>query len=584
MLTTLKIKNYALIRDIEIDFSPGLNILTGETGAGKSIIIGALSVAIGERGYTENIRTGEDKAEVEAVFNIKNNKNLINKLKEILKQSGIDFNEEQLIIKREISRSGKGRIYINNSAVTLSLLETIGNFLVDIHGQHEHQSLLKSELHIEFLDAYAKADDLRFEISTLYNYLIRLNDELNKIYAIEKDKQEKLEIINYKLNELKQADLKDSDEYEKLLTERTKLVNVETIKNLVNNIILSLMPSSIDIEGEGAIDLLAKAEKNINEIEKYDSKTAMEYKAQLNEILIKSKDLKDFFVDYINSIDFDKNYLDKIENRIELIEDLMKKFRKTDFIELINYSKELEKEKQLIELNEEIIKKKETEKKEILKKLTEVAIKLSNIRKQKAEELSKKIEEELKQLSITKAVFKINVYQKEANDDEPSIILNDKKIKITDNGIDNVEFLISLNPGEEIKPLVKVASGGEISRIMLAIKNILSESDIIPVMVFDEIDIGVSGKVASDIGAKLFSISKKKQIICITHLPQIASFSDTHYSVEKFVKNNKTETNIKKLNKDEKIREVAKLISGEKVTETSIKSAEELINSARNQN
>jgi len=584
MLEKLKIKNYALIKNIEIDFSSGLNILTGETGAGKSIIIGALNIAIGERGYAENVRTGEDKAEIEAVFNIKNNKILHEKLEETLKQSGIIIDDERLIIKREINKNGKGKISINNTSAGLNILEKTGNYLVDIHGQHEHQSLLKTELHIEFLDAYAKTEKLRNEISNLYSKLIIVNNELKRIYEIEKEKQEKLEIINYKLNELKNAELKDENEYEKILQERNKLVNVETIKKLINNVIQSLMPSSIEIEGEGAIDLLARVEKNIIELEKYDPKTSKEYNVLLEEIMIKAKDLKDFFVNYINNIDFDKNYLEKIENRIELIEELMKKFRKSNFTELFSYKNELEKEKNFIELNVELIKQKENEKKQILKKLSDLCIKLSEIRNEKALELSKKIEEELKQLNISKAIFKINVHTKEAEDDDLFFIYQDKKIKITENGIDNVEFLISLNPGEEIKPLVKVASGGEISRIMLAIKNILSETDIIPVMVFDEIDTGISGKVADDVGAKLHSISRKKQILCITHLPQIASYSDSHYYVEKNVLNGKTETRIIKLDDKSKVKEIARLLSGEKITETSIKSAEELINSVKNKN
>ncbi|MCX7697966.1 MAG: hypothetical protein N2114_00670, partial [Candidatus Goldbacteria bacterium] len=373
------------------------------------------------------------------------------------------------------------------------------------------------------------------------------------------------------------------DEYENLITERIKQGNTETIKNIVNNIIISLMPSSIDIEGEGALDLLIKAEKNIIELEKYDSKITKEYKFLIEETIIKVREIKEFFINYLNGIDFDKNYLNKIESRIELIEDLMRKFKKNNFSELLSYSKELEKEKEQIELNEELIKQKEEEKNKILKELINLSIKLSEIRREKAIELSKRIENELKELGISKAIFKINITYKEPIDDDLFFEYNNKKIRISDNGIDNVEFLISLNPGEEVKPLVKIASGGEISRIMLAIKNILSETDVIPVMVFDEIDIGVSGKIASDVGAKLYAISKKKQIICITHLPQIASYSDKHFCVEKIIIDNKTETNIKELGKNDKIKEIARLISGEKITEASIKSAEELINSTKKQ-
>jgi len=579
MLSALKIQNYALIKDIEIDFSGGLNILTGETGAGKSIIIGALNIAVGEKAVSESIRTGEEKAVVEAVFDISDESGIKKLINPMLEEAGIDKSDETLVVKREINRSTKGKVYINNTLSSLSFLEKIGKLLIDIHGQHEHQSLLKAEIHIDMLDDYSGSAEERNEVNVLYSKLVAVNADISKLLALDAEKQERLDTINFRINEIEQANLASDTEYADLLREREIMVHTEAIKEAVNSTIISLLPSSMDLEGEGAIDMLEKAKENIRAIEEID-KTTSTYANILEDALIKAGEVKDFFVIYKDNIEFDKNRLQDTEDRIELFESLMKKYKKTDIKEIKQYYDGLKDERKAIELNEDAIKQKNKEKALLLSSLSKKCEVLSAKRVSKATELGKKIENELKDLGIAKGKFIVEVRQAIVPEGEPddfSIGISGKRYKLTPLGIDNAEFLISLNPGEDVKPLVKVASGGEISRIMLAIKNILSDTDKIPVMVFDEIDTGISGKIAQVVGKKLNEISGKKQVICITHLPQIASFAKLHYSVEKIIKDNKTETTIKKLGSEEKVHEIAKLISGEKVTPAAMDAAKELI-------
>jgi DNA repair protein RecN (Recombination protein N) len=578
MLSALRIQNYALLKDIEIDFTKGLNILTGETGAGKSIIIGAINTAIGERGYLENIRTGEDKAIVEAIFDFKDNLSLIKMINEQLIDAGVEKSEDSLVIRREISRTSKGKIHINNTNASLAFLEKIGKLLIDIHGQHEHQSLLKNEIHMDLLDDYAGNGIVRSQVLSAYNSFNSACLEIKKLTALENEKQERLEMVAFRLNELELAELKADTELEELNRGRDIMINTEAMKESVNKIIMNLSPSSLDEEGDGAIDMVHKSNAEIEEIAKIDKKSVAEYGALAKDAVIKLEEIKEFFVTYREKVEFDKDKLAAIEARITLIESLMKKYKKAGIAELKKYHEELKEEKKNIELNSEIIAEKEKEKIRLMGILAERCAVLSDARHKKSVDLGARIESELRDLGIAKGRFLVEVKDtlSEVQDDF-FVAIKNKNYRVTGLGINTAEFMISLNPGEDLKPLVKVASGGEISRIMLSIKNILSAVDRVPVMVFDEIDTGISGKIAGVVGKKLKEISRKKQLLCITHLPQIAAYSDTHYSVEKHVKDNKTETLIVRLGDNDKIKEIAKLLSGDTVTETSLKAAKELI-------
>jgi DNA repair protein RecN (Recombination protein N) len=580
MLTALKIRNYALLKDVEIDFGPGLNILTGETGAGKSILIGAINTAIGERGYIENIRTGEDKAVVEAVFDFSSNAGALKNVNELLSGAGIDLAEPVLVIRREISRNSKGRILINNSNATLAFLERLGKGLVDIHGQHEHQSLLRSEIHMELLDAYAGCGEIKAKTAGLYAEYNGIMSELDKLRSMESEKAERLEMVNFRLNDLENAALGGDGELEELNSERAVMVHAESVKASVVNVLNMISPSSLDQEGDGAIDLVYKAKDSMDDIAKVDVKSMSQVTDLVSEATIKLEEIREFFVSYRDKIEFDPARLTEAEERISLIESLMKKYKKAGIKELKQYHEELLAEKKDVEFNSETIKEKEKLSIKCMETLAKASGELSDIRHKKAKELGARIEEELKDLGILKASFNVAVEDVPAGDGDLGVIIGAAKYKVTSSGINDVEFMLSLNPGEDLKPLVKIASGGEISRIMLSIKNILSAVDPIPVMVFDEIDTGISGKIAQVVGKKLREISGKKQLLCITHLPQIAACSDTHYSVGKYVADGKTETRIVKLDGQAKVREVAKLLSGETVTDTSLKAAQELIVSA----
>jgi DNA repair protein RecN (Recombination protein N) len=580
MLSKLRIQNYALLKEVEVEFGPGLNILTGETGAGKSIIIGALNIAVGERGYAENIRTGEEKAVVEAVFDLREDPALKELLNPMLDAAGIETIDEFLVIKREINRASKGRVFINSNAASLSFLQDIGKFLIDIHGQHEHQSLLKTEVHIDLLDDYAGNSGLRLEVKGLYSGISSLNSEIKRLKKLEEEKQEKLDIINYRINEIEQAQFTVDTELDDTLAAREKMIHAESLKESVNNVIMALSPSSLDLEGSGALEKLEETRQNLEDIKKIDPKAADEFLMLIEDAVIKAGEVKNFFIEYMDSVEFDRQALASMEGRIDIIESLMKKYKKKDIREIRTYYGELADEKKKIELNSGMIKEKESEKEAVLKELAVKCVKLSGIRHKQALELGKKIEDELRDLGIAKAVFSVEVNEPEAESPDNMILINGKNHMLSPLGINETEFLMSMNPGEDEKPLSKIASGGEISRIMLAVKNILSSVDRIPVLVFDEIDTGISGKIGQVTGRKLKQISSKKQILCITHLAQIAAFSDVHFSVEKSVSGNKTETVIRKLDANDKMKEIAKLISGEKITDASLKAAEGLIHEA----
>ncbi len=576
MLVTLRIKNYALLRDVEVSFGPGLNVLTGETGAGKSIVIGALNIAAGERGYTESIRTGEEKAVIEAVFDLSNSAELKKQLKPLLEEAGIEDCGDSLIIKRELNRAAKGRIWVNNSPASLAALEKIGKRIIDIHGQHEHQSLLRSEIHMDLLDSYAGTWRLREKAGEIYSGASALNSEIEGLKALEAEKAARLDLINYRIKEIEEAGFSDDSEFESLMAERRLAVNAGAVRDSVNSVITSLLPSALDLEGDGAIDLLERAKKHAAEIAKLDSRAGENLIQMLEDASIKAAEVKDFFSDYKDRINFDPESLSRIESRIEMMEAMFKKYGKKDIAAVKAYYSELSEEKKKIESNERLIAEKQEQLSAMLADLSAVCAELSEKREKKAVELGRGIESELKGLGIAKASFKAEVRKRQEG---PGINaeISGKRYGAGPDGIDNVEFMISLNPGEELKPLVKVASGGEISRIMLAIKNILLSADLIPVLVFDEIDTGISGKIAQDVGLKLHHISRLKQVICITHLPQIAAYSDSHYSVGKSTDGNRTETSISRLDDEGKRVEVAKLLSGDRVTEASLKAAGELI-------
>lgn len=565
MLKTLSIKNLAIIEELTIDFESGLNIITGETGAGKSIIMGALNLVFGDRSSSDDIRSGFDEAMIETSFVVKKN----SPINSFLDESAIEKINDSLFVKRIISKVGKSKCFINSSPIPVSKLKQFGDNLVDIHSQHQHQWLLDVENHILALDRYGHYEELLEKVSQSYYKYISLKQELEKLKRSESDKERLKDLLQYQINEIKNADLNDGED-EKLKEERNILLNTQLLMDATSRLYNILDEGSI--YGKSVIELLDEVKDELDKIEKVDKKFSKYYE-EMQGIVYQLNEISTDIMRYRDSIEFNQNKLNFIEERLELINKLKKKYGGN--IEGIQCSLEkFKKEYDEIEHCEEKIKELEKELEEEHKTLSVYCKELTKVRTTVASELEKKIQTELEELNMPKTKFKIQIKQIKSDD---GIEIDSEKYKVTERGGDNVEFLISPNVGEELKPLKKIASGGELSRIMLALKTILAKVDMIPCMIFDEIDIGIGGETSKKVGEKLRQLSKTHQIICITHLPQIASNGDCHFSVEKKVSKNRTITSVRKLNYEERVEEIAKLISGKKIDEISKKYAIQLL-------
>ncbi|MCZ7601794.1 MAG: DNA repair protein RecN [Melioribacteraceae bacterium] len=565
MIKSLQIKDYALIEKINVEFEKGLNIITGETGAGKSILIDAMSLLLGDRASTEVVRRGSEKSIVEGIFEAEGNKKLV----EILKENDIDFWSE-MIVRREISLKGTNRCFVNDTPVPLNLIKDLGYLLVDLHGQHEHQSLLRKETHIEMLDDFTGLDD---EISLFKKQIGDLKDVLQKVREL-RDKErllkEKKELYEFQIKEIDSVDPMDGEE-EGLEKELNILENSERLLELTTTIFSDLYESD-----ESIFDKLGEIKVQLEELSEIDS-TFVEKLDELKNALTQINDIADFVRSYKDNIDLESDRLKEIRDRLGSFIPLKKKYGGS-ISAVIEHRKKIGEEFDLVEGFDEKLKVYEKELKQYRIKAGETAKKISTKRKKAAKEIKKGVEESLKYLGINESIFEVKFDEELPSlTDENFILLNDNKIKFTSRGIDKVEFYLSTNLGEDVKPLHKVASGGEVSRVMLAMKMNLARNDKLPLLIFDEIDTGVSGRIAQKVGQSLKELSKHHQIIAITHLPQIAGLADHHYFVQKIEKENRSSTSIKLLSKDEQIHEVAKLLGGENITEANLKSAKELM-------
>jgi len=564
MLKTIYIKDYALIEEIRVEFNTGLNIITGETGAGKTILIDALGLLLGERASAEIIRKDSDKSVVEGIFEVTGNK----KVQSLLEQNEIDFLPE-LIIRREISLKGTNRCFINDTPVQLSLVKELGDLLVDLHGQHEHQSLLRTETHIDYLDNCGDTEDLLRTYRWLYKSLNKLTDELKQLKKEEAALKEKKDSYAFQIKEIDGVSphLNEEDELESRLA---ILENSERLQLLTSEIYQHLY------ESEGSVyDSLVKLKNSFNElagIDKLFDEINKEYESAVAII----NDMANTIRDYNNKIEFDPTALEEIRERFGSINHLKKKYGGS-LKAVLEHRKEIGEEFTLAENYAERITQLEAKIINVRENAGSAAEKLSAIRKSTAKKVGKEIVELLKQLGISDSRFEAVISNSPAEDPEDFILVKGKPFEFNRSGYDEIQFYISTNPGEDLKPLSKVASGGEISRIMLALKSILAKRDRLPVLIFDEIDTGVSGHIAQKVGQTLKSLASYHQIIAITHLPQISGLADHHYLVEKLMTDKRTISRIRKLNDNERIREVAKLMSGEDITDASIKSAKELM-------
>ena len=563
MLSSLLIKDYALIENIEVHFGKGLNIITGETGAGKSILIDAMSLLLGDRASVEVVRKGSEKSIVEGIFDISGNQKVIN----LLHENEIDADSE-LIVRREVSLKGTNRCFLNDTPVNLNLIKDIGNLLVDLHGQHEHQSLLRSETHIEMLDDFANLDILLNDYKKNYEGMTKLNRELKDLSQKESILKEKQELYGYQINEI-DAISPQPEEEEKLSSELKIMENSEKLLSLTNEVYESVYENKDSIQ-----DKLGDVRNKISTLSKID-KQFEEKLSECESVLSLLNEISSFMRSYKDRIEVDPGRLDDIRERLGALNLLKKKYGGS-INSVIEHRKKIGYEFELAENFTKTISALENQITLMRKETGLFAKKLSLERKTAAKKVKKEIEDNLKYLGITDSIFQVKI-ENQKSDSDNFIIVDDKNYRFDVNGYDDVEFFISTNAGEDPKPLVKVASGGEISRIMLALKSILAKSDKLPVLIFDEIDTGVSGRIAQKVGQALKSLASFHQVIAITHLPQIAGLSDNHFAVEKKKTGERVVSSIRVLNVDEKVKEVAKLMSGEIITEAALNGAKELM-------
>lgn len=552
MLTSLKIENVAIIESAAIEFGCGLNVLTGETGAGKSIVIDSINAILGERTSRDIIRTGAQSAKVYAVFEDVNER-----VRNFLDENGIDCEDGVLIINRTLSREGKNVCRINGAPVTVSMLREIGGELIDIHGQHDNQSLLSPEKHCGFVDSFAGNADLIADYREKYGRLCEIRSKLKKLTTDESSKSQRIDFLTYQIDELEKAEI--------TIGERDEL---KARKSLINNsqkVIESLNIAYEALKADGAgIDMITDAESEIANASAY-METLGEASEKITDIRYELEDIAETVRDAMTEVDFDPSELEDIDERLDLLYRLSKKYGDTEE-EMLEYLEKARAELDNIAFSEERVKELQKQEKEDLAETETAACKLTESRKTAGEKLSNAICSELEFLDMPNVRF----------------VVKCSDIGLTENGKDEIEFLISANAGEEPKPLAKIASGGELSRIMLAIKNVLAETDGVDTMIFDEIDTGVSGRAAQKIAMKLRSASKGRQVICVTHLAQIAAQSDVHLYISKSVSDGKTYTNIKSLIEEERVAEIARIMGGMEITKLQLESAREMLANAGN--
>lgn len=552
MLTSLKIENVAIIESAAIEFGCGLNVLTGETGAGKSIVIDSINAILGERTSRDIIRTGAQSAKVYAVFEDVNER-----VRNFLDENGIDCEDGVLIINRTLSREGKNVCRLNGAPVTVSMLREIGGELIDIHGQHDNQSLLSPEKHCGFVDSFAGNADLITDYREKYGRLCEIRSKLKRLTTDESSKSQRIDFLTYQIDELEKAEI--------TIGERDEL---KARKSLINNsqkVIESLNIAYEALKADGAgIDMITDAESEIANASAY-METLGEASEKITDIRYELEDIAETVRDAMTEVDFDPSELEDIDERLDLLYRLSKKYGDTEE-EMLEYLEKARAELDNIAFSEERVKELQKQEKEALAETETAACKLTESRKTAGEKLSNAICSELEFLDMPNVRF----------------VVKCSDIGLTEKGKDEIEFLISANAGEEPKPLAKIASGGELSRIMLAIKNVLAETDGVDTMIFDEIDTGVSGRAAQKIAMKLRSASKGRQVICVTHLAQIAAQGDVHLYISKSVSDGKTYTNIKSLIEEERVAEIARIMGGMEITKLQLESAREMLANAGN--
>jgi DNA repair protein RecN (Recombination protein N) len=564
MLRSLHIKNYALIEEISVDLPPGLIILTGETGAGKSILIGALGLLLGERASMDIIRTGADRALVEGVFEAAGNI----RLKRLLGELGIDWNED-VIVRREISSKGQSRCFVNDSPVTLAAQKQIGELLVDLHGQHEHQSLLRTDTHIGLVDDFGGLDGMVAEFRSSYDTLQELGKKRDELQAREQQLREKREFYAFQIQDIDAIGPRLGEE-EHLEAELRILENSEKLFSATGKLYDLLYGADQSVHDQ--LVVIRNQLQNLAEIDRQFAASAAECASA--EAIV--KELSKFIQGYNARVEFAPDRLEELRERLGRLALLKKKYGGS-LEAVLEHRSRIAHEVELAENFEGILETLERDLTRARRACATLAERLSAKRHETARTIDRAIVGELSKLGIPSARFSTRIEQREGSSAGSSVQAGRKTIALNARGYDTVEFYLTTNRGEEERPLAKVASGGEVSRVMLALKSILAKSDRLPVLVFDEIDVGVSGRVAQSVGLSLKALSDFHQVIAITHLPQIAGLADAHFVVFKSEKGKRSVTSLRKLSLDEQVKEVATLMSGARVTEAGLAGARELM-------
>ena len=564
MLQELSIRNFAIIDDLQISFSDGLNILSGETGAGKSIIINAANLLLGSRANAGLIRTGSQTAELEALFQIAKQSAIAG----IMEENGF-HPEEGLLIRRIVSRKDRHRIYINGHLATTQTLNLITGNLASISGQHAHQRLLKEENQLEMIDQFGNLISLRDEVSGCFHEILPLIQNLTNLKAKKARHAEQVQLLEFQQKEIRQASITPGEDVA-LEQERIRLKNGEELFQAVHSSVEALYSAQ-----GAAVERLVAVKKDLEKASRIDPALVPETE-RIAEAAIYLEDIAEALRTYLNNIQMDENRLETVEARLDTLVKLKRKYGTSledVFLKLESIDRELSG---IDNLSEDIA---DTEKKlsDLHDKLVKLAVTLSTKRKRTAATLAGKVEKELGTLKMSQTKFEIS-FETVPVDEHTEPYLATRESVITETGIDRITFLIAPNVGEPLKPLNSIISGGELSRIVLALKAILAKSESLETIVFDEVDAGIGGSVAEVVGKKLSSLARHHQIICITHLPQIAKFGDHHFNISKHVVRGRTRTTITRLTESERVTEIARMLGGEKMTRATLEHAHEMLN------
>ncbi|MGG1551682.1 DNA repair protein RecN [Paenibacillus ferrarius] len=570
MLTELSIRNLAVIEHVHIRFKSGFHVLTGETGAGKSIIIDALTLVAGGRGSSELVRYGADKAEIEAMFELPSDHPVWATLTEL----GIEGDPgEHLVIRREITATGKSSSRINGQLVNMTMLRKTGEWLVNIHGQHEHQSLLQVEEHIHSLDAFGdeEIEAVKAAYEASYNAYIRIEKELRDLQETSKQALQMLDLYRFQIDEISSAKLKVGED-EALAEEKRKLANAEKLYQSSSEAYDFLYATN------RALDSAGKTVSRLQDIVQLDPAKLAPLLEQAQTAFYQLEDAAFQLRDYRDEIEFNPSRLDFIEQRLDSITTLRRKYGE-NIPEILAYLEKIKAEVDTIENKDEYVQKLEQKLAAAGAELAAHALDLSKLRRRIAEDLARQIEHELRDLQMERTQFRVQIDQ---IPDERGIEVDGVRVRFNRQGVDQVEFMMAPNPGEPLRGLSKIASGGELSRIMLAMKAIFARIDQIPVLVFDEVDTGVSGRAAQAIAEKMAVLSAACQVFSITHLPQVASFADVHFYIRKEIDQERTFTRVQDLPESGRIEELARMLGGVEVTETTLHHAGEMLTMAKN--